>query len=228
MSASAQLCLVEDDPVIRKLVAQNLREAGYSVDDFSSAAAVGENATARWDLFILDVMLEGRTDGLDLCEKLKEKSPTHRILILSALGEPSDRVAGLKRGADDYLNKPFEMDELLLRVKGMLMRRSWYRSASAESGRYDWDGRRLDLERLEAVSPDGTVTPLGMKEAMLLQLLIERQGQVVTRDEILNRVWGYDAYPSTRTVDNFIVKLRRLFEEDPKRPKYIQSMRGVG
>jgi two-component system alkaline phosphatase synthesis response regulator PhoP len=218
--------LVEDDPTIRELVADKLRQRGYYVDSFESAEEVHNVIERRWELYILDIMLSGETSGLELCSILKRKQPTLPILLISALSEPNDRVEGLKVGADDYLTKPFEMEELLLRVEGMLKRRSWYSSLPSNLAIFDWDHCSVDFVRFEG-RKGKQVFSLSQKECMLMKLLVEKENRVVTRDEILNQVWGYDVFPSSRTVDNFIVRLRKYFD-DPEAPKYFHSIRGAG
>ncbi|MBI4404805.1 MAG: response regulator transcription factor [Deltaproteobacteria bacterium] len=221
----ARLCLIEDDPTIRELVAERLARE-YEVDGFEAAESVIESGK-RWDLYIVDVMLKGALTGFDLCRTLKEQSPSVPILILSALSESSNRIEGLRTGADDYLTKPFEMEELLLRVAGMLKRRSWYALMPAAGSIYRWSNKSINFVNYEGKK--GTLTfSLSQKECMLMKLLIEKEGQVVPRDEILDQVWGYDAFPSTRTVDNFILRLRKYFEDTPQEPKHIHSVRGVG
>lgn len=223
---SDRLCLVEDDPTIRELVAEKLRSRGYEVDVFDSAEAARDSGKA-WDLYIVDIMLRGRMSGLELCRELRGKSSTLPILILSALSEPSDRVEGLRQGADDYLTKPFEMEELTLRIAGMLKRRSWYRELPKAGSIFRWDNNSIDFQKFEGSNGLETFA-LTQKECMLMKCLIEREGEVVSRDEILDRVWGYDLYPSTRTVDNFILRLRRYYEKTPKEPRYLHSVRGMG
>jgi two-component system, OmpR family, alkaline phosphatase synthesis response regulator PhoP len=224
---SGKVCLIEDDPTIRELVAESLKEKGYVVGTFDRAEPFMLPELADWDLYIVDIMLAGQASGLDLCRHLRQLSPTLPILILSALSEPSDRIEGLRQGADDYLAKPFEMEELLLRVDGMLKRRLWYAKLPREMSVFEWDGNQIDFVRFEGRRGKETVQ-LTQKECMLMKLLIEREGEVVSRDEILNRVWGYDAFPSNRTVDNFILRLRKCFEKVPKEPKYLHSVRGMG
>lgn len=222
-----RICWVEDDPTIRELVAEKLLRRGYSVDSFESADRLVERGELTWDLYIVDIMLRGNASGLDLCRAVRERSPVAPVLVLSALSEPTDRIEGLKAGADDYLTKPFEMEELLLRVSGMLRRRSWYGKLPADRDEYSWEENRIHFLRFEGARR-GESFPLTQKECMLMKLLIEREGQVVSRDEILDRVWGYDVYPSSRTVDNFILRLRKAFEETPGSPQYIHSVRGTG
>lgn len=222
-----KICVVEDDPTIRDLVSRKLRSQGYDVDAFDSAEDVLKERSDQWELYILDVLLAGRKTGLELCGSLKQQSPATPILILSALGEPSSRVEGLKVGADDYLTKPFDMEELLLRVQGMLRRRSWYGSLPRDASVFRWNDCSVDFVKMEGTRGKQRF-PLSQKECMLMKLLIEREGAVVGRDEILDKVWGYDVFPSTRTIDNFVVRLRKLFESSPSEPKCIQSVRGIG
>ncbi|MSP19522.1 MAG: response regulator transcription factor [Bdellovibrionales bacterium] len=221
-----RICLVEDDPTIRELVAEKLAQRGYAVDVFEQAELLIEISDKKWDLYILDVLLAGETSGLELCLSLREKYPTLPILMLSALSEPSDRIEGLKVGADDYLTKPFEMEELLLRVDGMLKRRSWYAQLPSNLSVFEWDDKAIDFVKFEG-RKGKDIFSLTQKECMLMKLLVEKEEQVVSRDEILNQVWGYDVFPSARTVDNFILRLRKLFD-NPGSPKYIHSIRGAG
>ena len=229
MSTADRLCLVEDDPTIRELVAEKLVAKGYLVEEFDAAEPVlCKSPSERLsDLYILDIKLRGDQTGLDLCRHLRAASPTVPILVLSALSEPSDRIEGLKSGADDYLPKPFEMEELLLRVDGMLKRRSWYGRFPANESVFTWEGNSINFETFEGRRGFESFT-LSQKECMLMKLLVEKEGEVVSRDEILDRVWGYNSFPSSRTVDNFVLRLRRHFERDPKYPKYIHSSRGLG
>lgn len=221
-----KLCLVEDDPTIRELVGRRLRREGYLVEEFSDAETVLAKGTP-YDFYILDVMLEGEQSGLVLTQTIRSQDPHVPVLIVSALAEPGDRIQGLKHGADDYLGKPFEMEELLLRVSGMLKRRSWYQLMPKAGNTYAWDDREVNFATLTGrAGSQGFV--LTQKECMLMKLFIEREGEVLSRDEILDHVWGYDAYPSTRTVDNFLVRLRKYFEKDPAKPAYLISVRGLG
>lgn len=221
-----RICLVEDDPTIREIVSEKLIKKGYEVSSFENAESVSQNKYDAWDLYILDIMLSGDASGLDLCKALKSAKPTLPVLILSAMSEPSDRIEGLKVGADDYLTKPFEMEELLLRVEGMLKRRSWYASLPSDLSVFEWDDCSVDFVKFEGRKGEQKFS-LTQKECMLMKLLVEKENQVVTRDEILNQVWGYDVFPSNRTVDNFILRLRKHFD-NPGDPKYIHSIRGAG
>lgn len=221
-----RVCFVEDDPTIAEFVSRKLSEKGLAVSHFESAKPVLESVEP-FDLYILDWMLPGGVTGPQLCAQIRKKTPTAPVLILSALSEPSHRVEGLQSGADDYLTKPFEMDELLLRVSGMLRRRSWYRTVPAQGSVFEWDDNGIDFERLEGRHGEERFA-LTQKECMLMKLLVEQEGLVVSRDTILDRVWGYHLFPSTRTVDNFILRLRKYFEKEPGSPRYIQSVRGMG
>lgn len=223
---SEKICLVEDDATIREMVTRKLQSQGFHIDSFDAAEPV-LGGPLKWDLYIVDIMLRGQATGLTLCERIRKESPIVPVLILSALSEPSDRIEGLKSGADDYLTKPFEMEELLLRVNGMLRRRSWYGILPADRATFQWGDNSINFQSFEGKNASETfqLTP---KECMLMKLLIEKEGQVVPRDEILDRVWGYDAFPSSRTVDNFILRLRKFFEPTPSKPRYLHSVRGVG
>lgn len=221
----ARLCLIEDDPTISELVAERLRRQGYEVDVF----AEGELLLSKigvWDLYIVDILLAGELSGLEICLKVREANPTVPLLILSALSEPNDRIEGLKVGADDYLGKPFEMEELLLRIDGMLKRRSWYGQLPRNSSQFSWDDRTIDFVKFEGRRGARRFV-ISQKECMLMKLLVERENEVISRDEILDTVWGYNTFPSSRTVDNFILRLRRHFD-NPGEPRYIHSVRGMG
>jgi DNA-binding response OmpR family regulator len=220
------LCIVEDDFSIGQLVSKKLRASGYEVQVFESAEKL-LSEKVEYDLFIIDIMLSGRMSGYELCRNLKEKNHFIPILFLSALSEPSNIIEGLKLGAEDYLTKPFEMEELLLRVKGMLKRRSWYKELAEQKQVFEWDGNGVDFQELTAWNTEGRFS-LSPKESMLFKLLVENEGSVVSRDTILERVWGYYVFPSSRTVDNFILRLRKYFEKIPAEPKYLHSVRGLG
>jgi two-component system, OmpR family, alkaline phosphatase synthesis response regulator PhoP len=226
---SGKLCLVEDDPTISQLVSEKLRSRGYEVELYDGAEPLlqKEDALGLRDLYILDILLKGDVSGLEVCRHLRKLSPTLPILILSALTEPSDRIEGLKCGADDYLPKPFEMEELLLRVDGMLKRRSWYGRLPEDQSIYVWDENSINFLELEGRRGYESFE-MSQKECMLMKLLIERENAVVSRDEILDKVWGYNVFPSHRTVDNFIMRLRKYFEKEPRKPKFIHSVRGLG
>lgn len=223
---SARICLVEDDPTIRELVGEKLLGKGYQLESFSEAEAISRGFT-DYDLFVLDVMLQGEQSGLELCEEIRKHNSEVPVLILSALSEPQDRIEGLRLGADDYLGKPFEMEELLLRVEGMLKRRQWYAMRPAKGSIFKWEAGEVDFSS-RTVKTSTEKIQLSQKENMILKLLIEREGKTVSRDEILEKVWGYHLFPTNRTVDNFMVRLRKIFESNPAQPRYFLSVRGEG
>ncbi|HEX8756421.1 MAG TPA: response regulator transcription factor, partial [Steroidobacteraceae bacterium] len=164
-----------------------------------------------------------------VCRTLRERGDNTPVLFLTARGDPADRVRGLEAGGDDYLAKPFHLRELLLRVKAILRRWDWYQSASAADGAVlRFGGNEVDFRAFRARSWNGMAQELTEKEAMILKVLAERPGEIVSREDLLERVWGYDVFPSTRTVDNFILRLRKRFEQDPANPRHFLTVWGVG
>ncbi len=228
--ASARVLVVEDDPHLAAGVSENLRAEGYEVD----TACDGEQALA-WlgahscGLIVLDVMLPG-IDGFGVCRALRDQGNNTPVLFLTARGEPADRMRGLEAGGDDYLAKPFHLQEFLLRVRAILRRWEWYRSASAtaQTAVLRFGGNEVDFRAFRARAWNGESQELTEKEAMILKVLAEHSGQIVSREDLLERVWGYDVFPSTRTVDNFILRLRKRFEKDPAAPRHFLTVWGVG
>jgi DNA-binding response OmpR family regulator len=222
---SALILVVEDEQHLAEGISENLQQEGYAVE----IAGDGESALQRWrlggiDLMILDVMLPKR-DGFSVCKAIRDEGGRLPILFLTAKTSDDDRVYGLELGGDDYLGKPFNLRELLLRVRGMLRRQGWYVQA-IEPTRVGTV--TVDFGKGEIIDPDGERSSLAEKEALILRLLVERAGEVVARDEILERVWGYEVSPSTRAVEHMVVRLRKLIEPDPERPRYLQTVRGLG
>jgi two-component system alkaline phosphatase synthesis response regulator PhoP len=220
-----RILLVEDEEQIRKLMRLNLEAEGYEVvtaDDGKTAISIIDNQ--YFDLIILDVMLPN-VDGFQICEKVRLKNDKVAILIVSAKDTSQDRITGLKLGADDYLVKPFNLEEFLLRVHNLLKRSN--EIAREDLIEYNFGLNKINFSTYEAKTRDNNIT-LTNKELMLLKMLIERKNEVVSRQQILQNVWGYDIYPSTRTIDNFILSFRKYFELDPKNPQYFHSVRGVG
>jgi two-component system alkaline phosphatase synthesis response regulator PhoP len=220
-----RILLVEDEENIRETVKLNLELEDYEV----VTAADGKKALKytqeqHFDLLILDVMLP-EVDGFQICEQVRLTNRDVPIIFLTAKDTAQDRITGLRKGADDYLVKPFNLEELLLRVERLIQRTSKAPEASAEM--YTFGKNIINFATFEAQGNPGTFT-LTKKEAMLLKLLIDRKGEVVSRQQILQSVWGYDVYPSTRTIDNFILSFRKYFEEDPRTPEFFLSVRGVG
>ena len=221
-----RILLVEDEESIREGIRLNLELEGYEV----VATGNGKKALElfggqHFDLLLLDVMLPD-VDGFGITEQVRLTNHEVPILILTAKDMAQDRVTGLKKGADDYLTKPFNLEELLLRVSNLLRRSQRIKGEAFDS--YTFGNNRINFETYEASTWRGESITLTKKETMLLKLLIERKNEVVSRNQILQSVWGYDVFPSTRTIDNFILAFRKYFEEDPKQPRYFHSIRGVG
>lgn len=222
------LLLVEDDPNVARTLAERLGSEGFEVTHAGSVAAAKlAVAQRRFVAAILDVGLPDG-NGFDVARHLREASPQTALLFLTAYGTPEDRIHGLELGADDYMTKPFVFRELLLRVQNMLKRaRDISDSQAAPSGPVRIGIASVDFARFTAHS-GGTLHRLTHKECAVLQLLLEKAGKAVSRDEILGRAWAPDEFPTERTVDNFILRLRRLVEQDPANPRTIRSIRGVG
>ncbi|HWN42116.1 MAG TPA: response regulator transcription factor [Thermoanaerobaculia bacterium] len=217
MTGGCRILLVEDEPSLVLTVSDRLLSEGYQVE----TAGDGETALARalaepFDLVVLDVMLPGR-DGFEVCRELRSRGAQVPVLMLTARSQVIDRVVGLKLGADDYLTKPFEMIELLARVEALL-RRS--RDAVTPAGTYTFGDVRVDFRRAEVFRGNEPVT-LSALEFKLLAYFIENRGALLTRDELLDKVWGYDAMPVTRTVDVHVGSLRQKLERNPSHPEFI-------
>ncbi len=224
--AAKRILLVEDEQSLAETVKLNLELEGYHVTLAEDGrAALKAVKQARFNLVILDVMLP-EIDGFSVCESIRLVNSELPVLFLTAKNSAADRIHGLKIGADDYLSKPFNLEELLLRVNN-LVRRSTRKDGEPLS-EYSFDGYRINFSRHEAEVPGKGTINLTKKEAALLRLLVERKNEVVSREHILEIVWGYDIYPSTRTIDNYIVTFRKYFEPDPSRPRYFHSVRGIG
>lgn len=189
--------------------------------------AIGAVEREKPDLVLLDIMLPGAS-GFEVCDKVRASGNRVPILFLTARGREDDRIRGLELGGDDYVTKPFSIRELMLRIKAMLRRQQWYEEPPTVDNELSFGGNFVDFAGYKAVTHRGDEVTLTQKECMVLKLLVEREGEVVDRDTILDKVWGYDRYPSSRTIDNLILHLRRLFEEDPKQPKHIQTQYGAG
>ena len=202
------------------------REGLLAIAGETHLVAFGAHGCA---LVVLDVMLPG-ADGLTVCRTLRARGNTTPVLFLTARGDPADRVRGLEAGGDDYLAKPFHLQEFLLRVRAILRRWDWYRSASAtaDTAVLRFGGNEVDFRVFRARAWTGETQELTEKEAMILKVLAEHTGQIVSREDLLERVWGYDVFPSTRTVDNFILRLRKRFEKDPANPRHFLTVWGVG
>jgi len=226
-----RVLIVEDEAHIAEGLAFNLEAEGYEVEVEGDGRAAAERVQAppQLDLVILDLMLPGLT-GFDVARRTRASGNYVPILMLTAKDHPADLVRGIEEGADDYLTKPFKLDELLVRVRALLRRRRWDRAAGGED-----EGPREErfgqvvahFDRLELETPRGVVS-LTPREAGLLRALIDREGEAVGRGELLETVWGLRPDTKTRVVDSFVVRLRRYVEEDPASPKHIVSVRGHG
>lgn len=220
-----RILIVEDEEEIRKIIKMNLEFEHHEVvtaDNGKKALQLIDSQ--HFDLIILDVMLP-EISGLQICEQIRLQNSKVGIIIVSAKDTSIDRITGLKLGADDYLTKPFELEELLLRVNNLLKRS--HDDVAKDVDEYHFGENSINFVTYNAKGREGEFH-LTKKEVMLLKLLIDRQNEVVSRNQILQTVWGYDIFPSTRTIDNFILSFRKYFEVDPKEPKYFQSIRGVG
>ena len=222
-----EILVVEDEENLHDALKLNLEMEGYNVSSsFDGADALKQIQSAHFDLIILDIMLPS-LDGFAITESVRLQHIETPILILSAKNTSANRVQGLKFGADDYLTKPFNLEELLLRVS-KLLRKSTSVPTSSINEVYSFAGHQINFKLQEAINVKGEKIALTKKESMLLQLLIENKNTVVTREKILQLVWGYKVYPTTRTIDNFILSFRKYFEQDPKLPNHFISIRGVG
>jgi two-component system alkaline phosphatase synthesis response regulator PhoP len=221
------ILIVEDEQHLAEALAHNLQFEGYA----TTVAYDGEEGlrlaqTIQFDLIILDIMMP-KLDGLEVCRRLRATGSRVPVLFLTARSSDADRLLGLKVGADDYVAKPFLLEELILRIQGIFRRQDWYRTPPEQHEMYCFGDNQINFLSFEAQAKERSIS-LTEKECMLLKLLVERKNQVVSREEILERVWGYRFSTSSRTIDNFIVRLRRYFEPYPKNPVFIHSVRGVG
>lgn len=222
------ILLVEDEENLQEALKLNLELEGYEVtSSYDGAGALKSFHAEHFDLIILDVMLP-ELDGISVCETIRLTNADIPILILSAKNTSADRVLGLKKGADDYLTKPFNLEELLLRVNKLLRKSEQLSIKQPLPDIYEFGKNKIDFKALEGSNKKEEKIMLSKKEAMLLKLLIENKNEVVPREKILQTVWGYNVYPTTRTIDNFILNFRKYFEEDSRNPQYFHSVRGIG
>ncbi len=227
MQQKPSILLVEDEENLHHTIKLNFELEGYEVSSaYSGPDALKKLEAEYFDLIVLDLMLPG-VDGMTVLETLRLKKIDSAVLILSARNAPSDRINGLRKGADDYLTKPFELEELLLRVEKLVNKRKNARPENANK-LYSFGGHTIDFKAQVAFLKNGQQVMLSKKEAMLLQLLLDHGNEVITREKILQTVWGYNVFPNTRTIDNFILNFRKYFEEDSRNPRYFNSIRGMG
>jgi len=217
-----RILLAEDEEHIREAVKLNLELEGYSVTESGNGGdALLLVKKQPFDLVILDVMLPGM-DGFEICKHLKESHPNTPVLFLTALSDSNNRIKGLQL-ADDYLAKPFNLEELILRVKNLLKR-----APEIHSDSFSFKSFEINFLSFEIKSNGQIIETLSQRECQLLKILTSRANEVVSRDEILEKLWGADENPSSRTIDNYILNFRKIFEKNPKEPKFFHSIRGVG
>lgn len=220
------ILLVEDEMNLARGICFNLELEGLRVSHVESGeSALDRLQYDRFSLIILDVMLPG-IDGFEVCRRIREADHRVPILILTARGNEGDRITGLENGADDYLTKPFNLGEFLLRVKGMLRRSAWYRPEPVEES-YRFGDNEVFLLSYRAKTPQGEIDLTDL-EVRMLSLFFQNEGKAIPRRVLLESVWGYASDTETRTLDNFIVRLRKYFEPDPSNPVFFQTVRGVG
>ena len=221
------ILLVEDEKHIAQGIIFNLELEGFLITHTETgAAAMDAFGHQSFDLVVLDLMLPD-SHGFDLCREMRKTHPQLPILMLTALGEEQDRVSGLKEGADDYLTKPFSLDEFLLRIRGMLRRSAWYKPSQIKTEDYQFGSNLIDLNNLAAETTKGKIRITEL-EGRMLAIFFSNEGQTLTRATLLKSVWGMAEDTETRTLDNFIVRIRKYFEEDPANPKHFLTVRGRG
>ena len=221
-----RLLLVEDEETLRSTLRLNFEMEGYDVTTaMRGSEALDRIRGARFDGIILDVMLPD-VDGFTICETMRLEGNATPVLFLTARTLPQERIRGL-RSAEDYLGKPFELEELLLRVR-KLVARSVNDSPNTGPSKRSFGNNTVDFDSYDVRGQRGLAKRLTQREILLLKLLMDRTGEVVSREEILQKVWGYDVFPTTRTIDNFIVAFRKYFEPEPRAPRHFHSIRGVG
>jgi DNA-binding response OmpR family regulator len=222
-----RILLVEDEKHIAQGIIFNLELEGFLITHTETGAAAMEAfGRQSFDLVVLDLMLPD-SHGFDLCREMRKTRPQLPILMLTALGEEQDRVNGLKEGADDYLTKPFSLDEFLLRIRGMLRRSAWYQPSQIKTEDYQFGSNLIDLNNLAAETTKGKIRITEL-EGRMLAIFFSNEGETLTRATLLKSVWGMAEDTETRTLDNFIVRIRKYFEEDPANPKHFLTVRGRG
>lgn len=224
----ASILLVEDELHIAQGLIFNLQQEGYQVvHTVTAEAAMAQLDNQHFSLAILDRMLPGKMDGLCLCRHIRQTDQQLPILMLTAMNRDQDRIAGLADGADDYVAKPFVLDELLLRIAGMLRRSGWYRNNLSNGNSYQLGPYHIDLDTGNVTGNGRTIT-LTELEIKMLRVFFNHEGEILSRAFLLKSVWGIAPDTETRTLDNFIVRLRKYFEPDPGHPQHFTTVRGRG
>jgi two-component system alkaline phosphatase synthesis response regulator PhoP len=223
-----RILLVEDEPHLSHLIEMNLQLEGYHVVLCNNGLTAFQIAQEQaFDAIISDIMLPG-IDGIQFCQNLRIKGNKTPLMFISAKSSSKERIEGLKAGAHDYLPKPFDLEELLLRVKNLIAQKDAQFKSLAEEGVFQFEGGKVMYDAFEIADRNGQVHKISKKEMMLLKLLISRKGQAISREEIMDIVWGYDIFTSSRTIDNLITNFRKYFELDSKKPQFFHSIRGIG
>ncbi len=224
----SNLLLVEDEENLHEAIKLNLSLEGYNVTSaFRGKEAINKSKERKYDLILLDVMLPD-VNGFDICETIRLNDSKTPILFLTAKGDTEDKIKGLSIGGDDYLTKPFNIEELLLRIKLLIKRTSNSNESDTNLTTYTIGNQTINFESFEVIDNKGNKQSLTKKQLNLLKLLIDKKNQAVSRQEILEKVWGYEVFPTTRTIDNVILSFRKIFEKDVNPNTYFKSVRGVG
>jgi two-component system alkaline phosphatase synthesis response regulator PhoP len=220
-----KILIIEDEEDLVKGLKINLVDEGYEVDyAFNGIEGLEKALKEKPDLILLDIMLPGM-NGLEICKELRQNKMDIPILMLTAKGEEIDKVIGLEIGADDYISKPFSIRELLARIKAHLRREN--RSGETVPGVFQLESMTIDFEHYKVIRKDDEID-LTSLEVEVLRYLISKDGKVVSRDDLLDKIWGYEKFPTTRTIDNHILKLRKKIEIDPNHPRHILTVYGGG
>jgi len=219
-----KILLVEDDPAIRLAITESLAAENYTVDEVNNAAEAFKKVTnENYDLILLDLILPDM-DGIELCKKLRDEDIRVPVIMVTSRKDEIDKIMGLEIGADDYITKPFSMRELLARMKALLRRVSF---DSSKLSKYSFGNISVDFKKFEALK-NGKPIKLSATEYRVLHYFIQHEGEVISRDKFLDDVWGYDSFPTTRTVDNFILSLRKKIEDNPSEPKHLITVHKIG
>ena len=223
-----KVLVIEDDATLGRALQEFLSDQDYATDWLADGErALSALSHYAYDLIVLDLNLPG-IDGLEVLRRLRADGCMAPVLILTARDDLSDRVAGLDAGADDYLTKPFNLEELLLRVKVLVKHSQRGKTTDSDMSRFTFGGNEVNFVTYKVKTHAGQEFNLTKKEVQLLKLLISKKDDVVSRQDMLKSIWDYDVYPSTRTIDNFIMTFRKYFEKDPSNPVHFHSIRGVG
>ena len=220
-----KILVIDDEINIAEGIRDSLEAEGYDIEiSHDGEEGLRKALEGIYDLILLDVMMP-KLDGIEVCNRIRSAGLNVPILFLTVKNSLDDRIAGLEVGGDDYLGKPFHLKELLLRISAILRRTEWL---NGKNSIFEFGENSIDFKTYQAKSWDGTDHILTYKEVMILKLFSENKENVIPREEILDKVWGYEVFPSTRTIDNFIVRLRKRFEINPESPQYFHTIRGVG